>query len=324
MKMFTLTIFAFLFSVSIFATKITAISSNGWNSSSSWNLNRKPQNNDSIYIPATITIQLQNNITLSNIYLQVSGTLDLDNGILSLDNISSIVVKSGGYILSQSNSDQIKIGSIIKFMGNGSNNLVGGTSIANASTGTYPNGFVIFSILPVTFNSLTVAKADNNIIVKWSTSQEFNNNNFEVQRSFDGNSWTVISIVMGMGTSSTATQYSYTDKTMKAPVAYYRIRQVDMDGQFEYSAVKVIAGNETIKAAKIYAAGKNIQIEFQAGHKNNLSVRLFNSNGQLVAQQNYQQSSYNIAMKNINVTKGIYIVQVADGQGWMESAKIIL
>ena len=324
MKMFTLTLLAFLFSVSIFATKITAISNADWNSASTWNLNRKPQNNDSIYIPAGIIVQVQNNIPLNNVFLQVSGKLDLDNGKLSLDNNSHVEVKSGGYILSQSNSDQIIIGNTFKFKGNGNNNLVGGPSYADASTGTYPNGFLLFSTLPVTFNSLTVAKAGNNIIVKWSTSQEFNNNNFEVQRSFDGNSWTVISIVMGMGTSGTATQYAYTDKTMKAPVAYYRIRQVDIDGQFEYSAIKVISGSETIKAAKIYAAGNNIQIEFQAGLKNNLAVRLFNMNGQLIAQQNYQQSSYNIAMKNINVNKGIYIVQVTDGQGWMESAKIIL
>jgi hypothetical protein len=96
-----------------------------------------------------------------------------------------------------------------------------------------------------------------------------------------------------------------------------------MDGKSEYSSIKTISGIETIKATKIYATGTNIKIEFQAEPKNNLSVRLFNSNGQLIAQQSYQPA-YNITMNNTNVNKGIYIVQVADGQGWMESAKIIL
>jgi hypothetical protein len=324
MKKITLTLLAILFSVCIFATKITAVLSSNWNSTSTWDLHRLPATNDSIYIPGGITVQLQNTVNLNNIFLSISGTLDMDNGRLFLDNSSDIVMKSSGYILSQSNNEMIKIGNTIKLKGNGNNYMVGGPSFANSTTGNYPNGFLVLSALPVTFGSFDLAKADNNVVVKWSTAQEFNNDNFEVQRSADGNSWTVISVVKGMGTSNTTTQYAFTDKAMKAAVAYYRIRQVDLDGKSVYSAIKKISGIETIKAAKIYAAGTSIKIELNAEFKNYLSVRLFNCDGQLVAQVSKQPNSYIITVDNMNVNKGIYIVQVADAQGWMQSAKIIL
>jgi hypothetical protein len=153
---------------------------------------------------------------------------------------------------------------------------------------------------------------------------EHNSRNFEVQRSFDGNTWTVIAIMLGAGNADAITQYSYTDKNMTAAVAYYRIRQVDIDGKYEFSTVKTIRSNETAPAAKIYASGNTVNIEFNQEIKNPVTVRIIDLNGRVIAQKDNQQASYRITMNLNNHITGMYLVQLNDNAAWNEVKKVIL
>lgn len=322
MKNVYIAIIALFVSSSIFATKITAVANKSWNSSSAWDLKRSPINGDTVSIPAGITITVQNTVTLNNIVMQISGRLAFDNGKLVLNNASSIVVNTGGSIYSQSDKDRISIGGVNKLTGTGRNIFINGASFADATTGTAPNGFTVLSTLPVTFNQFTVSKSGSDAVIAWSTSNEINNNNFEVQRSFDGNNWSVITVMMGAGNSTTVQQYKYTDKNMQAATVYYRIRQVDVDGNFSFSAIRSISNAATTANAKIYSAGKTVRIE--AANAPSMTVRVFTTNGQLVAQQNFQQVNGTVALNNFNASTGIYVVQATDGKGWMVSTKVAL
>jgi hypothetical protein len=94
--------------------------------------------------------------------------------------------------------------------------------------------------LPVTwlyFNGKTVGK-DN--ILDWATANEQNSKQFNVERSLNGASFSRIGIVNAVGNSSQTHTYEYTDYNidrLNSEVMFYRLKQIDLDGNFKYSNV---------------------------------------------------------------------------------------
>ncbi len=129
---------------------------------------------------------------------------------------------------------------------------------------------------------------------------------------------------MGAGNSTTVQQYNFTDKNMTAAIAYYRIKQVDLGGNYEYSIVKSIRAGEAAPASRIYASANTVNIEFNKEVKNPLTVRVINMNGQVIGQRDFQQASYRISMNINNSANGTYLVQLSDNAGWNEVKKIVL
>ncbi|MCP4125113.1 MAG: T9SS type A sorting domain-containing protein [Bacteroidetes bacterium] len=95
------------------------------------------------------------------------------------------------------------------------------------------------TILPAELVQLTATPVDNRFIrVDWQTASEVNNDGFELQRSTDGVSFETIGWIEGHGTTADPHDYSYDDAAVnKGIVYYYRLRQFDFDGTYEYSDV---------------------------------------------------------------------------------------
>ena len=91
--------------------------------------------------------------------------------------------------------------------------------------------------LPVTLLNFTVTKQGDNAQLNWSTSSEENNKGFEIQRSTDQSNWTVLNFIAGAGNSQTEKDYQYLDQNLAAGTYYYRLRQVDYDGNSSFSKV---------------------------------------------------------------------------------------
>ena len=91
--------------------------------------------------------------------------------------------------------------------------------------------------LPVELTSFTAEMDGRVALLNWETASERNNDFFEVQRSINGQDWTVLDIVEGNGDSDVPLSYRYVDEQPILGVSYYRLRQVDYDGRFEYSKV---------------------------------------------------------------------------------------
>jgi hypothetical protein len=108
--------------------------------------------------------------------------------------------------------------------------------VFSASTNNY---VAIYSstALPITLTDFTVTKQNDNALLNWSTSQETNNKGFEIQRSTDASSWTVIGFVAGAGNSETEKDYQWLDQNLPAGRYYYRLRQVDYDGRSSFSKI---------------------------------------------------------------------------------------
>ena len=120
------------------------------------------------------------------------------------------------------------------------------TSNWNITTTAYHNltGNISYDLLPVELSSFTATENGNIIELKWRTETEVNNYGFEIQRSTDGLSWDKIGFVPGSGNNNAPKDYSFTDQSLPNGILYYRLKQKDLDGKFEYS--KVISLNPNV------------------------------------------------------------------------------
>lgn len=328
MKMICTLLAALLISNMMMATPvIIAKTNNGdWSQASTWNLNRVPADNDSIVIPPLITVKVTKMHTLNNVLVVVSGNFLFDGGKLYLNSISRFILQPGGTISGTSNGDHLKIGTDIKFKGD--EPVITGFSYADATTGRSPNGFSVSnmsgSLLPVTFMGFYATRSAQHIQLSWATAQESNNDRFEIERSYDGRQWNKIAIVFGAGNSNVVNKYSYTDKDIKKSLVYYRIRQVDLDGRSQYSAVRIVKDAEMALAEIYVAAPQTVTVQLPRDKKENIVVKVINMNGQVVAQQLYRDAAYQVTVRMNGVTTGVHVVQVSDDNGWREVKKVAL
>lgn len=109
-------------------------------------------------------------------------------------------------------------------------------------------------VLPVDLVDFTAVEKDNDIILEWETATEINNEYFSVERSFDLRNYEEIARIAGEGTTDEDRFYSFvdTDAPVNQPI-YYRLKQVDFDGAFEYSLIeKVIIERAYAEVNRVY------------------------------------------------------------------------
>jgi len=97
------------------------------------------------------------------------------------------------------------------------------------------------TVLPVELINFKGTLWDNgDIRLTWQTVSELNNDHFEIERSIDGDTFKYLGAVTGAGTSKSLLNYSFVDKQPVPGLNYYRLKQVDFDGAFEYSPLIMI------------------------------------------------------------------------------------
>lgn len=126
--------------------------------------------------------------------------------------------------------------------GNASVDAQGIFSRANAGyTGFSPftvtSGGTVF--VPLQFISFTATSSGKDVLLKWVTEAEVNTSHFEVEFSADGNVFRSIGKVASMNTAGEH-RYAFTHIAPPGSLLYYRIRQVDLDGEFEYSKIVLV------------------------------------------------------------------------------------
>lgn len=95
------------------------------------------------------------------------------------------------------------------------------------------NGFA----LPVEYLTFTGKLIDKSVELNWVTATEINNNGFELERSQNGIDFERIAWILGSGNSSFIKEYNFIDFEPYIGINYYRLKQIDYDGKFEYSKI---------------------------------------------------------------------------------------
>jgi glucose/arabinose dehydrogenase len=96
------------------------------------------------------------------------------------------------------------------------------------------------TVVPVELISFSAVIVENGIKLNWFTATETNNAGFAIERSLDGTNYSEIFFVGGNGTTTNRNVYTYLDKTAIAGINYYRLKQIDFDGSYEYSQVAIV------------------------------------------------------------------------------------
>jgi hypothetical protein len=339
MKQFYLLVFVILVSASSFAATITAKSTGGpWNQVSTWNLNRLPQDGDVIKIPANVTVTINGYvINLTNIYLDVSGTLTITGGgqlnITSTPSANNalIYVESGGKITTGDNSNNqpltFKVGNSTpaNLFTSDANNAITGPVYYNGIGTTWQSGSPSAIPLPVKFASFALARQQSDILVQWATAQEMNSKSFIIERSSDGTNWATVATISAAGQSNTLLDYSYTDRNINGSIFYYRIKEVDIDNSFSYTSIKSIKmDNSSVDVKVIPASGNTLYVNFTQQVKSNVTMRLISMSGQVVSQQTVSNPIGQVNFSTANRSTGIYVLSVTDGHDLAISKKVML
>jgi len=188
-----------------------------------------------------------------------------------------------------------------------SNNFIipSGSVILNIDAGIVPTGTT-----PVMLLSFTGTLQNNKtVLLNWQTTAEYNNDRFEVERSNDGINFATLGSVKGNGTASTAHNYSFVDASPMNGTNYYRLRQVDFDGHYDYSNIVLIRiSNKPVVTALYNIQSNSIQVNFNA-QQSKTPIQLFASNGQLIKSGLVNNSSrYTLELPVL--AGGIYMLRV--------------
>lgn len=105
--------------------------------------------------------------------------------------------------------------------------------------------------LPITLLNFKGKRQDReNVILNWTTATEINNAGFEIEMSEDGQNFEQVDFVEGVGNSTEINNYKLIINNSNA--GYYRLKQVDFDGSFEYSNIVFVNGTSRESFVRIY------------------------------------------------------------------------
>lgn len=166
--------------------------------------------------------------------------------------------------------------------------------------------------MPVSLTSFTAQKEGLSVQLRWNTVSEQNNSHFDVQRSTDGVAFLNIGKVNGAGNSSKNLDYYFTDKNPAMGVNYYRLNQVDFDGNnLLFNSVLVNTGfsNTTMQIYAITNSSK-VNVVINADHITIGQLIFYNVNGKKVYEQTttLTKGINNISINLSDTNKGIFIV----------------
>ena len=200
---------------------------------------------------------------------------------------------------------------------NTGSNTLSLSSISSFSRWTASN--IVTNALPVEYINFSATKETEGNILKWETSQEINNEYFDVERSHDGMDFEKITSIKGVGTTNSISNYSYLDKSTNQTLAtYYRLKQVDFDKKAEYSNIVFVNGLEGHKDFHLYPnpleEGNKLYACLGDNDEGIIKVSVFDISGKLLQDfllDNIENAS-NITLENENLLlqKGMYIVEI--------------
>ncbi len=168
--------------------------------------------------------------------------------------------------------------------------------------------------LPVTSLTFSGAEINKSAVLNWQTITEYNNQGFELQKSFDGISFSKIAYVEGAINSNTPSNYLYSDPAKLGTVQYYRLKQLDIDGKFTYSGIVAIRKNTIVDFSIISVSNpfsNDIRITFSEPTQAKAVFELYDASGKMVLTTQGQVYGPNITIPvEQNLAKGTYILRV--------------
>lgn len=166
--------------------------------------------------------------------------------------------------------------------------------------------------LPVEWLSIKGRWIPFGVEIKWATGSEDNNSHFVIERTHDGAHWEIIGETVGAGFSSSISRYTFIDENPYSDMNYYRVKQVDFDGQYDYSDVVMVHSSVAQKQFEVSVfpnpAKDVVTVEWNKGDRNSKIV-IIDINGKIIKQID-QTYNYSHTIDLTNIDTGIYFIQL--------------
>lgn len=169
---------------------------------------------------------------------------------------------------------------------------------------------------PVLLTTFDGTYSNGTATLKWQTSQEINNDRFEILRSFDGNTFEVVGTIAGAGNSSLARDYQFQDKVQSASGhVFYKLKQVDKDGRFTFSSIVKLTMNNVAASFQLFPnpVVNNFTASFSAPKATTATLMIRNVSGQTVYSKtvNVIKGNNSVVVNNAPLKTGMYYVTIS-------------
>lgn len=182
------------------------------------------------------------------------------------------------------------------------------------------------STLPVTFTGFNVECEFNGYSLRWSTATEYNSDRFEIERSDDEINWIKIGSLAAQGYSNQITNYEYNDvRDCSRCQTYYRIKQLDFDGQFDYSPTLATNCSEENALVKLYPnpAREKVHLSIDLNRDDQISLTMNDLSGSTVMYEELiGQKGHNEFVIDIHELQSSYYVILIQTSGQITTNKL--
>ena len=175
--------------------------------------------------------------------------------------------------------------------------------------------------VPVELSAFSANVNNGSVVLNWTTETELNNQGFEVQRRNTEGQFVTIGSVQGNGTTTERKQYSYTDAGVETGNYYYRLKQIDFGGAYEYSNEIFV----DVTAPLAFALDQNYPnpfnpsttINFSLAEPSFVKLAVYNLLGEevKVLKNEYMNAgSFNVSFDAASLPSGMYLYKIETAQ----------
>ncbi len=183
--------------------------------------------------------------------------------------------------------------------------------------------FIVGVPAPVNWNKFEARNInDKKVQLTFSTISEENNDFFEIQKSYNGMDYEYLADIKGGGTTEELNEYTYLDVDLQPGRIYYRIKQIDYDGNFDYSGVRTvnIQGDEYVNVYPNPVVGEEFNLSFLSSYGKSYNVSVFDLTGRLIQEDVFNYNTVDTKkdftfMFRGSVPSGTYFIKVSDANG---------
>lgn len=198
-------------------------------------------------------------------------------------------------------------------VGSGTGVITGVGTVTVTGASTFSPWVISSSLapLPIELLHFDAACTNDEMVIRWATATETNNDYFTVEKSFDGQEFVPLSIVDGAGNSTGINEYAVTDNSFTTGTAYYRLKQTDYDGKFTYSPLVSAEGcgsyNNWLYATM---AGDALNVVFSSSSEENYTIMIFDVAGRKIAEEAIvaEEGINRIKLSQHRLSSGVYLI----------------
>lgn len=184
-----------------------------------------------------------------------------------------------------------------------------------------------FIILPVELMAFEAKAVKNDAKLNWSTASEKNNAGFEIEMRTETEAFQPIGFVPGNGDSKEVNHYSFDAKNLTPGAYYFRLKQIDNNGNFNYSPIRQLNFNgKTTVSIHPNPAGEIATFEFTLQNHEQLKLELLDNTGKVVStvvEDQFANGNYKFAHNIGHLPNGVYYYRLVSERG-SEVGKLII